>query len=267
MRIVSLCPSVTELVFALGRGDWLVGRTRYCVLPADGVAGVPALGGTKTPSLDEILALEPDLVLLNEEENRLQDARALEAAGVAYLSSLPTDIAGAMAAVRTLGRALRAAEAAEEILRRIREEERRTRDEAEGQEPVPVAYLIWRKPWMAAGGHTYIDSLLRAAGGRNVFGDRVAGDPASGNRLVRYPEIRAEELAPAGVRAVLLSSEPFPFTEAHVEELADSSGLPAEHFVMVDGQALSWHGSHTADGLAYARRLLRRLRLDGGGPF
>lgn len=247
MRIVSLCPSLTELVFDLGRGGDLVGRTRYCVRPAEGVRKVPALGGTKTPSVEEILSLEPDLVLLNEEENRRQDALALKAAGIPCHSSLPVDVAGAVAAVRAIGGILDAGRKAGEIIRRIREEEERTRAEAEGLEPLPVAYLIWRKPWMAAGAGTYIDGLLTTAGGRNVFSER-------------YPKIQAEELASAGPRAVLLSSEPFPFTEGHAEELAAASGLPAHRFHRIDGQALSWHGSHTVRGLAYVRRLFRRLR-------
>ncbi|HEX8432720.1 MAG TPA: helical backbone metal receptor, partial [Longimicrobium sp.] len=82
MRIVSLCPSLTELVFDLGRGADLVGRTKFCVHPADGVEGVERVGGTKNPKIERIIEIAPDLVLLNEEENRREDAEALESAGI-----------------------------------------------------------------------------------------------------------------------------------------------------------------------------------------
>ena len=256
MRIVSLCPSLTELVFDLGRGDRLVGRTRYCVRPAEGVAEVPALGGTKNPLIDELLALEPSLVLLNEEENRLRDAEVLTAAGIPYLSSLPKDIPSTMAMVLSLGEALEADEAAAFIVQRIEDEERRTRAAAVPGEAPPVAYLIWRKPWMAAGGGTYIDALLSTAGARNVFAERRE----------RYPQIQAEELRRARPRAVLLSSEPFPFSDRHIRELAEATGLATRRFLPVDGQALSWHGSRTIEGLAYARRLMRRLPVTEAAP-
>src|SRR5688500_19446997 len=106
MRIVSLCPSLTELVFDLGRGDELVGRTKFCVHPADGVARVESVGGTKNPKVERIVALAPDLVLLNEEENRREDAEALRAAGLRLHTSMPRDAAGTAPMVRSIAAAL-----------------------------------------------------------------------------------------------------------------------------------------------------------------
>src|ERR671932_1673308 len=115
MRVVSLCPSLTELVFDLGRGDTLVGRTKFCVHPADRVAAVPSVGGTKNPKIERVVALAPDLVLLNEEENRREDAEALRAAGIACHVSFPKTAPETADMVRSIGDALGAADAAERI--------------------------------------------------------------------------------------------------------------------------------------------------------
>jgi ABC-type Fe3+-hydroxamate transport system substrate-binding protein len=255
MRVVSLCPSLTELVVALGRGDTLVGRTRFCHQPAGAVEAIERVGGTKNPKVDRIIALRPDLVLLNEEENRREDAEALAAAGVPLHVSFPKDAADTAAMVRVLGRALDAAAAAESIAADI---ERRTAAvraraamrAAGGVPPVRWAYLIWRRPWMAVRDDTFVAALLDQAGGANVF----AGTDA------RYPEVAAAALAAACPDLVLLSSEPFPFTDAHADELAAETGLPRDRFVLADGELLSWHGARTAAGVDYADLLLERAR-------
>jgi ABC-type Fe3+-hydroxamate transport system substrate-binding protein len=259
MRVVSLCPSLTELVFALGRGDTLVGRTRFCHHPADSVGAVERVGGTKNPKLARIVALGPDLVLMNEEENRREDAEALAAAGVPLHVSFPKDAPGTAAMVRDIGRVLGAAEAAEGIAADV---ERRTAAvraraaarRAAGAPPVRWAYLIWRRPWMAVRDDTFVSALLDQAGGENVF----AGAGA------RYPEVEAATLGAADPDLVLLSSEPFPFAAEHADELAAAAGLPRDRFVLADGELLSWHGARTADGVDYAEALLDRARRGSG---
>jgi ABC-type Fe3+-hydroxamate transport system substrate-binding protein len=251
MRVVSLCPSLTELVFDLGRGDTLVGRTKFCVHPADRVGAVPSVGGTKNPKVERIVALAPDLVLLNEEENRREDAEALAAAGIACHVSFPKDARDTAAMVRSIAAALDAAEPGERIAADIEARDARVRGaararQARGEAPVRWAYLIWRRPWMAVSGDTFVSALLDAAGGTNVFAGAAS----------RYPTITPAELAAADPMRVFLSSEPFPFTEAHAAELASESGLPPERFRRVDGELLSWHGSRTPAGIDYAERLL-----------
>jgi iron complex transport system substrate-binding protein len=251
MRVVSLCPSLTELVFDLGRGDTLVGRTKFCVHPADRVAAVPSVGGTKNPKIDRIVALAPDLVLLNEEENRREDAEALRAAGIACHVSFPRSVLDTAAMVRSIGAAIDAADAAESIATDIKRRHARVRAAAmararAGGPPVRWAYLIWRKPWMTVNGDTFVSAMLDQAGGVNVFASRES----------RYPTVEPEELAAADPGLVLLSSEPFPFKEHHADELATLTGLPRERFRLVDGELLSWHGSRTAAGIDYAESLL-----------
>lgn len=246
MRIVSLCPSLTELVFELGCGEQLVGRTRFCVRPTGAVDEVERVGGTKNPKIERIVALAPDLVLLNEEENRAEDADALRSAGLRCHTSMPRTVAEVAAAVRSIGTTLGRREEADRIARNIEASHDRVRAATYGLPPVPFAYLIWRDPYMVVGGDTYVSALLTDAGGKNVF---TGGE--------RYPSITLEGLLGADPQLVLLSSEPFPFTEKHRGELAAETGMPMTRFRLVDGELLSWHGPRTAAGLEYANKLLR----------
>jgi len=250
MHIVSLCPSLTELVFDLGRGPELVGITKYCVHPAEGVAKVEKVGGTKSPDVRRIVELRPDLVLLNEEENRREDAEALARAGIAIHASLPHDARETAAMVRAIGAALSTPEPAREIAAEIERRDARVRAEAAGMPRVRFAYLIWRKPWMSVNADTYASALLEAAGGENVFGREAA----------RYPEITTAGLAAAQPARVFLCTEPFAFLPRHADELAREAGLARERFVVADGEYLSWHGSRTPRGIDYAAELVRAAR-------
>jgi iron complex transport system substrate-binding protein len=250
VRIVSLCPSLTELVFDLGRGADLVGVTKFCVHPADGVASIEKVGGTKNPKVARIVELAPDLVLLNREENRLEDAEALRAGGLRCHVSFPRTVEETAEMVRSIGAALGRAAAAEAIAAEIETRAARVRSGARERSAVRFACLIWRRPWMAAAGDTFIDALLALAGGRNVFVDRPE----------RYPVVSTEDLAAADPDAVLLPSEPFPFREDHAAELAGATGLPRERFALVDGELLSWHGSRTPRGIDYAESVLENVR-------
>lgn len=250
MRIVSLCPSLTELAFDLGRGPDLVGRTKFCVHPAEGVAGVESVGGTKNPKVERIVALRPDVVLLNAEENRREDAEALRAAGVHCHVSMPRDAGETAAMVRSIGEALERPAEAEAIARDIEARAARVREAARGQPSVRYAYLIWREPYMTVSGDTFVSALLALAGGENVFAALTD----------RYPTIAPEALAAADPALVLLSSEPFPFAAKHADELAARSGLPRARFRLVDGELLSWHGSRTPAGIDYAESVVRSGR-------
>jgi iron complex transport system substrate-binding protein len=250
MRIVSLCPSLTELVFALERGPDLVGLTRFCVHPAELVRGIEQVGGTKDPDVARIAALAPDVVLMNREENRVEDAEALRAAGLAVHDSMPRTLAETAEMVRSIGKALGRAERGEEIARDIEVRMDRVRRRAASRPIVRFAYLIWRKPWMSVSSDTFASALLELAGGANVFGARAT----------RYPEVTVAELADAEPDLVLLSTEPFPFQEKHADELAEHTGLPRARFAIADGEYLSWHGSRTPDGIDYAAELVERAR-------
>ncbi len=254
MRIVSLCPSLTELVFDLGLGDELVGITRYCVHPARALERIEAVGGTKDPDVARVVALRPDVVLMNEEENRRADHEALRAAGLHVHSSFPVDVPGTAQMVRDIGGELEQMDLAERVALDIERRATRVAVAARGRPPVRFAYLIWRKPWMSVNEETFAHALIGLAGGVNVFGDHPT----------RYPEITPDELAAADPELVLLSSEPFPFEEKHADELSAQSGLPRARFQLADGEYLSWHGSRTPAGIDYAEGLvLAALRARG----
>ncbi|HEY0995208.1 MAG TPA: helical backbone metal receptor, partial [Gemmatimonadaceae bacterium] len=248
MRLVSLCPSLTELVFDLGRGAELVGRTRFCVHPEGLVDQVERVGGTKNPKIPRILELAPDLVLLNEEENRREDWEALEGAGIRCHVSFPRDVAGTAAMVRDIAAVLGRAAEGERIAADIEARAARVAAAAARRAPVRYAYLIWRDPWMAVSDDTFVSAMLGLAGGENVLAGAAE----------RYPTVTAEALRDAAPDRVFLSSEPFPFTATHAAELAAATGLPVERFVLADGELLSWHGSRTARGVDYAGALLAR---------
>lgn len=250
MRIVSLCPSLTELVFDLGRGDDLVGITRFCVHPADRVGGVEKVGGTKDPDIARISSLAPDIVLLNEEENRVEDARALEAVGVRCHTSMPRTMDETAAMVRSIASALERPTEGEVIAADIEARTARVQKESAGLPPVRFAYLIWRKPWMSVNADTFADAMLSLAGGVNVFGEREE----------RYPEFTLDELVAARPDVILLCTEPFVFADKHIDELVSATGLPRERFLIADGEYLSWHGSRTPDGIDYAASLIRAAR-------
>lgn len=256
MRLVSLCPSLTETVFALGRGGDLVGVTEWCVHPAPGVAVIEKVGGTKNPRIGRIVELEPDLVLMNAEENRFEDAEALTAAGVRWHSSLPRTPREVGEQVLALGGELGRIEAARVLARAIEERVEQLERRRQATAAQRFAYLIWRKPWMAVGRETYIDALLTLGGGVNVLGDRAE----------RYPVTTGAELSAADPERVFLATEPLAFTEGHAEELAGESGLPRERFRIVDGELLSWHGARTPAGLDYASELFREGPEDPGWP-
>lgn len=250
MRIVSLCPSLTELVFDLGRGESLVGRTRFCVHPEALVDLVEKVGGTKNPKVARIVELAPDIVLLNEEENRLEDAGALRAAGLRCHVSFPRTAPDTAAMVRSIADAIDARADGERIARDIEARHARVVAAARGRSTVSFAYLIWRDPLMTINGDTFVDALLSDAGGRNVFASRPD----------RYPTIGVEELGETAPDAVLLSTEPFPFRESHAGELAARSGLAPDRFLIVDGELLSWHGSRTPRGIDYAEEVIAQVR-------
>jgi ABC-type Fe3+-hydroxamate transport system substrate-binding protein len=240
-RIVSLVPSQTELLFDLGVGEQVVGVTKFCVHPTDARDGRRRVGGTKTPDLARIRALKPDFVLANREENRAEDIAAIGQFAPVYVTdvnSLPQALAMTRAVGFALGAEARAARIAADI-----ENAFAGLPKLDG---LRCAYLIWREPWMAAGGGTFIGDLLPRLGLVNVFEARA-----------RYPELTLDKLAAAAPDVVLLSSEPYPFKRAQGAELA--AALPQARIVPVDGEMFCWPGSRLLAAAGYFRDLLPTL--------
>ncbi|RMF22552.1 MAG: cobalamin-binding protein [Deltaproteobacteria bacterium] len=242
MRIVSLVPSLTELIAELGRIGDLVGRTRYCVEPAGRIESVEELGGTKNPDLDRIEELRPDLVVMSAEENRREDYLRLQSAGLQVFVVHPRTVAGAARMIDELGRRIGAGRAARDLSRRC--------VEAAGgapAEPLGVFCPIWRAPWMTFGGRTYVADVLRTCGYRSVFDDEDRD----------FFEVSLEQVALRRPHAVLLPDEPYRFSLEHRTELREAGiDVPA---VLIDGRDLSWYGPRIPRALARLRALRREL--------
>ena len=249
-RIVSLIPSTTELLCALGLADALVGVTVYCVEPRDIVRGKTRVGGEKDPDLAAIRALAPDLVVANIEENRREDVDALRAAGISVWVTYPRTVAEGLEMIRDLGEVTGARERAAAMLADLEPLYGRVRERAAARRPVRVFYPIWRRPWMTIGADTYVHDLLLTCGGANVFADRT-----------RYPTVSLDEMAARAPEVILLPDEPFRFRRAHVADFDAYPAVPAVRdrcIHLVDGKPFSWHGPRLAEALSKLPDLLAR---------
>jgi ABC-type Fe3+-hydroxamate transport system substrate-binding protein len=241
-RIVSLIPSTTETLCALGLADALVGVTVYCREPADIVAAKTRVGGEKNPDLERIRALAPDLVVANVEENVREHIDTLRGWGIPVWVTYPRTVAGAVRMIRELGtvtgteaRATALADELDSLLARVRAL-------VAGRPPVPVFYAIWREPWMTIGRDTYIHDMLQVCGGANVFAEHPD----------RYPTVTLDEVAARHPYVILLPDEPFRFREVHRRDFAAVGG----RIHLVDGKPFSWHGPRIAEALRTIPALL-----------
>ena len=258
-RIVSLVPSETSSVASLGALDRLVGRTRYCVEPA-GVEAVAEIGGTKDADVDAILALEPDLVLANQEENARPGVEAMIAAGLPVHVSFPRTVAESTEYLRTLATLMDVPVDVSPIEAAIAR--------CEPAKAVRVFVPIWRDPWMTFDGGAFASDLLDLVGAVNVFADRprrypLAADlgrraPLSGDRVkgrdTRYPRVTLEEVTERAPELILLPDEPYEFGEVDAEALR-AAGLDAT-IAAVNGRDLFWYGARTTKGVDALRELV-----------
>lgn len=244
-RIVSLVPSLTETLADMGLLDRLVGRTRYCLEPSGAVEAVAPVGGTKNPDLAGIIALEPDLVVMNAEENRLEDYQALAAAGLNVYVTHPRTVGEAAAMLAELGR-MAGADAAGRRLERACMDALGEVVESASRSARPSAFCpIWRNPWMTFHRATYVGDVLRTVGFRNVYADDL-------DTGADFFSVDLEDVAGRQPQIVLLPDEPYVFGAEHAKELADR-GIGADH-ALIDGKDLSWYGPRLPSAL---RRLAR----------
>jgi endonuclease-3 len=235
LRLISLVPSVTELLVQWGLASHLVGRTTFCVEPRWIRNTVPAVGGTKTPDLDRIRDLAPDLVILERDENPRAVAEALTALGIPWLALEIRTVRDCAAALRLLGGRLGVPDLAEARATTLEASLKRR------QKPGPRALaLIWREPWMSSGPDTYLGDLLRQAGFTPVGPDR-------------YPTLSDEDLQALAPEVLLLPSEPYRFNRRHQTEL--QTRFPNARIHLVNGQTVTWYLSRTEAGLDLMRDL------------
>jgi ABC-type Fe3+-hydroxamate transport system substrate-binding protein len=244
-RIISVVPSQTELLYDLGLEKEVVGITKFCVHPEQWFRQKQRVGGTKQLHLEQIIALQPDLVIANKEENTAADIHYLMAHVPVWVSDIKT-LNDALDMISSIGKITGCLERANQITRSISlkfsDLEKITNQGAQ----LRMAYFIWREPWMVAGGDTFIDHVAAYCGLQNVFA-----------AMPRYPVIDLTQLKSTDCQVVLLSSEPYPFKEKHVGELA--AILPQARILRVNGEMFSWYGSRLEPAATYLLELWKTL--------
>ncbi|MBX9606615.1 MAG: helical backbone metal receptor [Gammaproteobacteria bacterium] len=239
-RIVSLVPSITELLFDLGLGAQVVGRTGFCIHPRDAVRAVPKLGGTKDVDLDALTALAPSHVIVNIDENTRETYDALRARGLSVVVTHPNAPADNLALYELLGAVFGREREAAALGEAFRTARTRLAAAARSLPPRRVLYLIWREPWMTVARDTYIANMLATVGWATV--------PAE--NALRYPALDDATLRATAPDLCLLSSEPYPFRDKHLAEVRALLGgqVPV---LLIDGEMVSWYGSRAIRGLDY----------------
>ncbi len=241
-RILSLVPSLTELVFDLGLGSRLVGRTAFCVHPAGQVNALESVGGTKRLNMTKVEAVRPTHALMNIDENPKSMAEDLIAMGIQPIVSHPQEVTDNRELYRLMGHAFGVETKAGALTDAF--------DDALARLPAPggtqrVLYVIWKSPWMTITPPTYIARMLSRIGWRHV----EIGDGA------RYPEFGFSDTLLENIDRILFSTEPFTFKEKHLTEFAAAFPRHAHKARLVDGELLSWYGSRAIRGLGYLGEL------------
>lgn len=233
-RIISLVPSQTELLHYLGLEAEVVGITKFCVHPPDWFQTKPRVGGTKTLNFEKIEALKPDLIIGNKEENERAQIEQLSKRWPVWMSDI-NSLDDAKYMIEDVGALVGKEAEARQLLFEIEEAE-----EASIIHHIRhrAAYFIWRKPYMVAGGGTFINDMLWEAGFDNVFKNQL-----------RYPEITLDDLITANPEVILLSSEPYPFAEKHLQSFQEV--CPGAHIRVVDGEMFSWYGPRIVSAFGY----------------
>jgi ABC-type Fe3+-hydroxamate transport system substrate-binding protein len=239
-RIVSLVPSITELLCTLSLGPQLVGRTGFCIHPKDELAAIAKVGGTKDVNIEKIRKLAPTHVIVNIDENEKPTADALAAFVPHMVVTHPMGPRDNLALARLLGGIFCVSDAADAWCADFEAEYARLQATPKGP-AATVLYCIWQDPWMSISPDTYIARMLAEIGWRT---------PQLGDQ--RYPVFSWTDALLAQIDCVLLSTEPYRFTEAHADALEKQIGKPV---YLVDGEMMSWYGSRSLAGLGYLREL------------
>ena len=248
-RIACFVPSITELLIDLGLAGRMVARTRYCIHPADAVARIPAIGGTKKVSLPKLKALAPTHAILNIDENTREMAEAMRGFIPHIVVTHPLAPDDNLRLYALMGGLFGRAEAAAALARRYR----RAREALPAigpQDRRNVLYFIWKDPWMTVSRDTYISAMLGTVGWRTTH-----HDPAN-----RYPTVEITPETVAATDLFLFPTEPYAFGRAEIDAFLRDHACPPDKALAVDGEFCSWYGSRAIAGLHYLNRLAARQR-------
>lgn len=241
-RIVSLVPSQTELLHTLGLEEHVCGITRYCIHPPQWQQTKTIIGGTKKINENRLRALQPDLIIANREENLREQVERLSADYPVWVTDVH-DFNSALEMITDIGRLTGKSNRALELCLEIRNVFSRI---PKPKKKYQTAYLIWKDPYMSVGGDTFIHDMLERCGFENSFTDQR-----------RYPTVTPETLRERGCELLLLSSEPYPFSDTHINELQQI--LPETKILLVNGEMFSWYGSRMLQAAGYFAEFVSRL--------
>ena len=242
-RIVSLVPSQTELLFDLGLSEEVVGITKFCIHPHSWYRAKQRIGGTKSIDFDKVKALNPDLIIANKEENSKEEIEELSKHFPVWISDI-ISFDDALEMIQQIGIICNRKEKAEEINHRIKLQFSNLKVL---KKKTTCFYLIWQKPYMLAGANTFINTLLSICGFENL----------AVNKEERYPEITAKEIFKTKAEYILLSSEPYPFKEKHLEEF--NIKFPQSKTLLVNAELFSWYGSRLISAPKYLNKLIEAV--------
>ena len=239
-RIVSLVPSITELLHDLGLKDEVVGITKFCIHPKPWCKTKTKVGGTKKVNFERISELEPDLIIGNKEENTLEDITALEKTHNVFMTDV-NSFADALEMIELLSLVCNREYNGQRLIHQLKD----LRNNSKTSSKISAIYLIWKDPYFAVGQQTFINDMMEIAGFKNL----ILTD--------RYPEITLEEINNTLPQFLLLSTEPYPFANKHLSEI--STHLNNIKLVLVDGEMFSWYGSRLLKSFEYFEQLKLEL--------
>jgi ABC-type Fe3+-hydroxamate transport system substrate-binding protein len=246
MRIVSLVPSLTEYLWALGLTDEVVGITKFCVHPKEWYENKTRVGGTKQLNISKIKQLQPELIIANKEENTKEDIEQLQKEFKVLLTDI-LDIEGALLALSTIGKAVDKEQQAQQLIAQIKVRFSQQKELFKAQ---TFLYFIWKDPYFLVGEDTYIHSFLSHFGLKNACA------------LERYPSLEDwknhVETADKAPTYIFLSSEPFPFESKHIEQVQVL--FPTSQIILIDGEMCSWYGSRMLEAAAYMQQLAQMIK-------
>lgn len=241
-RIISLVPSQTELLFDLGLEAETIGITKFCIHPSAWYKTKEKVGGTKTLQLNKIRNLKPDLIIANKEENVKDQIEELAKDFPIWLTDV-NNLEDALQMINNIGALTGKKATSLTLAGQIKQNFKKIKLLPS---PMRTSYLIWQKPYMTIGGDTFIHDMLYRCGFQNVF---------TGQN--RYPQTTVSELITKNCELLLLSSEPYPFKQKHIDEL--SKLLPHTKIVLVDGEFFSWYGSRLIKAPQYFKNLINYI--------
>lgn len=242
-RIVSLVPSQTELLHFLELESETIGITKFCIHPSSWHRDKVKIGGTKNLNIEKIISLEPDLIIANKEENVKEQVEKLANDFNVWVTDV-NNLDDALQMIEDIGSLTKKETKASTLIKSIKNEFLQNQHHLNVLKN--VVYLIWKDPYMTIGGDTFINNMLLQAGYKNLF-----------DNTIRYPEVSIELLQALKPEYIFLSSEPYPFSNKHMEELKTS--LPDSVIMLVNGEMFSWYGPRLLQSANYFNQL--RLKL------